>query len=58
MISAIGLPINFLPDNISSQSELVTQQTNITDYISTEVLSQQTLIQSHDFVINHIHSFF
>ena len=61
------LPINFLPDNISQQSGLVTQQTNIIDNISTEILSQQNLIQSHDFVnpdnlhnfvTNHMHSFF
>ena len=62
------LSINFLPDNITSQpSGLVSQQTNITDYISTEVLSQQNLIQSHDFgnhinfhdfVMSHISSFF
>ena len=65
------LPINFLPDNISDKlsqsSGLVTQQTNITDSLSTEILSYQHLVHSndlvnpqnlHNFVVHHISNFF
>ena len=62
------LPINFLPDNISEkvsqQGGLMTQQTNITDYVSTEILSHQNFVQSNEFmnhsnsILDHIHSLF
>ena len=65
------LPINFLPDNISEkvsqQAGLMTHQTNITDYVSTEILSHQNFVQSNEFMnhlniynslLDHIHNLF
>ena len=62
------LDIQFLPDKIvqqlNQQSNLLTQQKNIHDYISTEILSKENLFQSN-LLINHrnfinqdFHSFF
>jgi uncharacterized protein YggT (Ycf19 family) len=50
------LDIQFLPDNIfqklNQQNDLVTQQNNITNYISTEILSKENLFHSNEFINN------
>jgi uncharacterized protein YggT (Ycf19 family) len=54
------LDIQFLPDNIikelSKKGDLISQTNNITDYISTEILSKENLFHS-DTILNSINFF-
>ena len=62
------LDIQFLPDNIiqrlNQQGNLVTQQSNVSNYISTEILSKDNLIQTDtvlanlDFINQQFHNLF
>ena len=55
------LNIQFLPDsiveNLNQEGGLITQQTNINDSFSTEILSNVNLVLSNDF-LNHFTKFF
>jgi hypothetical protein len=47
------LDIQFLPDKIIQQTNLVTQHNSVYDSISTEILAKENLFQSNDF-FNHL----
>ena len=59
------LDIQFLPDSIikelSHKGNLVSQTTDINEYLSTELLSKEDLVQSHHLIhslTNNFHTFF
>ena len=59
------LDIQFLPNSIiqelSQKADLVNQTNTINDYLSTEILSSETIIQSNEFIhfiSNHVNKLF